>query len=140
MLLVIWKRDLVFAVFNPSSLKPQYSRFFKKEYIINVAVSRARDYLIILIPDLDDEMKKLPLFHSTNPEGLMNIIANLPKEFVANINAVDLEKKLMGKKNYFQENSFTNAHQSVNIYSDLFKDYIVKYNNSSIDVYIKAQK
>ena len=131
--------DLVFAVFNPSSLKPQYSRFFKKEYIINVAVSRARDYLIILIPDLDEEMKKLPLFHSIHPEGLMNIIADLPKELVANINAVDLEKKLMGKINYFQENSFTNAHQSVNIYSDLFKDYIVKYSNSSIDVHIKAQ-
>jgi hypothetical protein len=131
--------DLVFAVFNPSSLKPQNSRFFKKEYIINVAVSRARDYLIILIPDLDEEMKKLPLFHSIQPQGLMNIIADLPNEYVANINAVDLEKKLMGKVNYFQENTFTNAHQSVNIYSDLFKNYIVKYSNTSIDVHIKAR-
>jgi superfamily I DNA and/or RNA helicase len=45
--------DIVFVVFNPSSLSVTRSRFFQEEYkfIANVAVSRARDYLVLLIPD-----------------------------------------------------------------------------------------
>ncbi|RYE58611.1 MAG: hypothetical protein EOP48_03160, partial [Sphingobacteriales bacterium] len=114
--------EIVFAVFNPSSIHASRSRFFKKEYIINVAISRARDHLVLLIPDLDGEMRKLPLFHSNQePQGIMTIINSLPPGYVANLNAIDLERKLTGKPNYFQNNSFTNTHQSVNVYSDLFK-------------------
>ncbi|NTS42995.1 AAA family ATPase [Flavisolibacter sp. BT320] len=131
--------DIVFAVFNPSSLMASRSRFFQKEYIINVAVSRARDYLILLIPDTDTEMRKLPLFYGSQPPGLMNIIQSLPYDCVATLKAEDLERKLMGINHYFQNNSFTNTHQSVNVYSDLFKEYIVRYNNSSLDVHLKPR-
>ena len=131
--------DIVFALFNPSSLHASKSRFFNKEYIINVAVSRARDYLVLLVPDLDNEMQKLPLFHSSSRPGLMNIIDEIDSSNIARLDARDLEKALMGKENYFQDNSFTNVHQSVNVYSNLFKEYIVRYSGSSIDVHIKAQ-
>ncbi|MCK7556369.1 Upf1 family helicase [Chitinophaga sedimenti] len=131
------EREIVFALFNPSSLRASYSRFFQKEFIINVAVSRARDYLVLLLPDLDEEMAKLPLFHSAEFPGLMNIIDSLPADMVAHIDARDLEAKLMGSKTYFQENSFTNVHQNINVYGDSYKDYIIRHSSSSLDLQIK---
>ncbi|RYY50611.1 MAG: hypothetical protein EOO06_03390 [Chitinophagaceae bacterium] len=127
--------DVVFAVFNPSSLQVSKSRFFNKEFIINVAISRARDYLVLLIPDVEQEMRKLPLFHSSGEKpGIMTLINSLPPDCVAYLNAEDLEKQLMGHAKYFQNRSFTNAHQSVNIYSDQFKEYIIRFDRSSLDV------
>jgi hypothetical protein len=86
-------------------------------------------------------MTKLPLFHNSNTsKGLMDIIGGLPVASLANLDALDLEDRLMGGRNYFQNRSFTNAHQDVNVYSDLFRDYIVRYSGSSIDVHIKPSK
>ena len=132
--------DLVFAVFNPSSTDASYSRFLKKEFIINVAISRARDYLFIFIPDHDNYgFKKLRLFHESYPDSLLKIIQQLPQNMVANLEARQIEKTILGRANYFQENSFTNVHQDVNIYSDLYKDYIVKVNKDAIDIHLKVE-
>ena len=131
--------DMVFAVFNPSSQKPQYSRFFQKEYILNVAVSRARDYLVMLIPDLEEDMNRLKLFDLHNPGSLLSIIRELPKEWVAELKAEDLESQLMGKHRFFTENSFVNAHQNVNVYGDFYKDYMVRYSTSAVDIHIRPK-
>ncbi len=132
--------DIIFALFNPSSINASFSRFLKKEYIINVAVSRAKDYLILLLPDEKTTgFNSLTLFHESFPNSLLSIIKELPQDTVSYLDAVDLEKKIMGKENYFQKNSFTNLHQSVNIYSDLYKDYIVKLSKSAIDVHLKMK-
>ncbi|HRG23929.1 MAG TPA: AAA domain-containing protein [Chitinophagaceae bacterium] len=132
--------DMVFAVFNPSSARSQFSYFLKKEFIINVAISRAKDYLFILLPDDDTEgIDRLDLIHENYPGSLLRIIKSLPKEVVAYMNSNDLERKIMGKADYFQKNSFTNVHQNVNIYSELIKDYIVKVSGNALDIHIKQQ-
>jgi hypothetical protein len=132
--------DLVFNVFNPSSTRSQFSYFLKKEFIINVAISRARDYLIILVPDEDTEgLSSLNLIHEKHPNSLLSIIKELPDNSVSYIDASELEKKIMGKKDFFQKNSFTNIHQTVNIYSDLYKDYIVRVSGNALDIHIKKQ-
>jgi hypothetical protein len=132
--------DLIFAVFNPSSVQSQFSRLLKKEFIINVAVSRARDYLFIFIPDEDnDGFKNLPLFSKTESGGILNIIEHLPVEQVAHLEAGKIERALMGKPDFFQKHSLTNAHQDVNIYSDLLKDYIVRVSGNALDIHFKMQ-
>jgi len=132
--------DLVFAVFNPSSVNSSNSRFLQKEFIINVAISRAKDYLFIFIPDHDNYgFKKLRFFHESFPNSLLEIIQHLPQNMVANLEAGQIEKAIMGKSNYFQEHSFTNVHQDVNIYSDLYKDYIIKVNEEAIDIHLKVE-
>lgn len=132
--------DLVCAVFNPSSIDSSYSRFLKKEFIINVAISRARDYLFIFIPDQDNYgFTNLRLFHQRFHNSLLDIIQQLPSDSVADLDAGQIEKAIMGSVDYFQQNSFTNLHQDVNIYSDLFKNYIVKVNGSAIDIHIKPE-
>lgn len=133
--------DLVFNVFNPSSTRSQYSYFLKKEFIINVAISRARDYLIILLPDEDTEgLSSLDLFHQSHSNSLLSIIKELPGDSVAYLEASDIEKKIMGKSDFFQKNSLTQVHNDVNIFSDLYKDYhIVKVNGKALDIHLKRQ-
>jgi superfamily I DNA and/or RNA helicase len=132
--------DLVFNVFNPSSIQSHKSYFLKKEFIFNVAISRARDYLIILIPDEDTiGLSSLNLIHEKHNNSLLSIIKDLPANSVSYLDASQIEKKIMGKKDFFQKNSFTNIHQTVNIYSDLYKDYMVKVSGNALDIHIKKQ-
>ncbi|SIQ53052.1 AAA domain-containing protein [Pontibacter lucknowensis] len=130
--------DLVFAVFNPSSSRSQYSYFLKKDYILNVAVSRAKDYLILLLPDEKTEgIERLSLIHQNYSGSILNIIKSLPSESIATLNAGDLEAKLMNEQDYFIKNSFTNVHESVNIYGSPVMDYMVRLSGNAIDVHYK---
>lgn len=47
----------------------------------------------------------------------------------------DLEKRLTGKKNYFEMNSFSTAHQKVNIYGKPDMPFIIKHNETSLDIH-----
>jgi hypothetical protein len=132
--------DLVFAVFNPSSARSQYSLFLQKEYIINVAISRAKDYLILLLPDDETEgLNGLRLIHEVHQGSLLNIIRELPKESVAQVSAKEIERKLMGVADYFATNSFTNVHQTVNVYGQPEMDYMVRVSGNAIDIHWKNQ-
>lgn len=131
--------DLVFAVFNPSSARSQYSQFLQKEYIINVAISRAKDYLILLLPDSETEgLGNLKLIHEAHEGSLLRIINELPKQSVAQLNAKEIEKKLMGVADYFATNSFTNVHQTVNVYGEPEMDYMVRLSGNAIDIHWKT--
>ncbi len=132
--------DLVFAVFNPSSAKSQYSLFLQKEYIINVAISRAKDYLILLLPDSETEgISNLKLIHEAHEGSLLKILNELPKESVAQLSAKEIERKLMGVSDYFATNSFTNIHQTVNVYGQPEMDYMVRLSGNAIDIHWKNQ-
>ena len=92
------------------------------------------------MPDEDTEgFDRLDLIHENYPGSLLRIIKSLPTEMVDYMNANDLERKIMGKTDYFQKNSFTNVHQHVNIYSELLKDYIVRVSGNALDIHIKQQ-
>ena len=134
--------DLVVVVFNPSSQNASYSRFLKKEFIINVAVSRAQDYLILFLPDEDTNgFDKLELLHKRYSNSILDIVnLSKPKDQVAIIKASVLEKALMGTEKYFEKNSFTNAHQSVNVYGEPELDYMVRLSGSAIDIHWKNKK
>ena len=83
-------------------------------------------------------MNRLKLFDLHNPGSLLSIIRELPKEWVAELKAEDLESQLMGKHRFFTENSFVNAHQNVNVYGDFYKDYMVRYSNEISEVLVKV--
>lgn len=132
--------DLVFAVFNPSSARSQFSLFLQKEYIINVAISRAKDYLILLLPDEETEgFNGLKLLHEAHPGSILNVVKELPKESVAQISAKEIERKLMGVADYFATNSFTNVHQTVNVYGQPEMDYMVRVSGNAIDIHWRNQ-
>lgn len=56
----------------------------------------------MLIPDLEEDMNRLKLFDLHNPGSLLSIIRELPKEWVAELKAEDLESQLMGKHRFLR--------------------------------------
>ncbi len=123
--------DLVFVVFNPPlSLKNPGRTFIENRNIINVAVSRAREYLFLLIPDEDTD----------GIEGLASIqelmrICHATGE-CAEFHASEFEERMFGKSDYLEENTFTTSHQSVNVYGLPEKKYEVRMEQSAVDVQI----
>lgn len=123
---------MVFAILNPSSKDVSYSRFLKKEFILNVAISRAEDYLVLFVPDEDSKgIEALSLLNQ-----IMNITRSLPPDTYAFLDALELEEQLMnGKRRYFELNSFSTAHQKVNVYGVPLMPYTIRINNDSLDVH-----
>jgi len=127
--------DIIIAVFNPPpfiSESPQM--FLNKQNILNVAISRARDYLFIIMPDAETE-------------GIQNLrkVAHVEKlvksggafgEYVSHA----IEKVIWGKENYLEENTFSTGHQMVNVYRKPERYYEVRSDDSAIDVQIHEKQ
>ena len=123
--------DIIIAVLNPPptiSSSPQM--FLNKQNILNVAVSRARDYLFIIMPDAKTEgiqnMRKV-----TKIEELVKSSGEF-SEYVSH----DIEKLIWGNENYLEENTFSTGHQMVNVYRKPERYYEVRSDDSAIDVQI----
>lgn len=127
--------DIIIAVLNPPpiiSSSPQM--FLNKQNILNVAISRARDYLFIIMPDAETE-------------GIQNLrkVARLERlvksggafgEYVSNA----IEKVIWGNANYLEENTFSTGHQMVNVYREPERYYEVRSDDSAIDVQIHGKQ
>jgi hypothetical protein len=127
--------DIIIAVLNPPptiSSSPQM--FLNKQNILNVAISRARDYLFIVMPD--DET-----------EGIQNLrkvaeVERLVKSGSAfgEYASRTIEEMIWGNVNYLEENTFSTGHQMVNVYRKPERYYEVRSDDSAIDVQIHGKK
>lgn len=123
--------DIIFAVFNtPPTISSSKEMFLNKCNIINVSISRARDYLFIVMPD-------------DNTEGISNLrlvkrVESLirstdeRKEFLS----PDLEELMFSDPNYLEKNAFSTSHQSVNVYGLPERRYEVRTEDNAVDVQI----
>lgn len=122
--------DTIIAVFNPP---PNISRnprmFLNKQNILNVAISRARDYLFIVMPDREtdgiENLRKIARI-----EELMRAGGACEYESCA------IERMIWGNPNYIEENTFSTGHQMVNVYRKPERYYEVRSDTSAIDVQI----
>ena len=84
--------------------------FLNKLNIVNVSISRARDYLFVLI--LDDETENV---------GNLTLIKNVEQickeqpEWSELLSPV-IEEAMFGSRTYLEDNSFSTSHQLVNVY------------------------
>jgi len=123
--------DIIIDMFNtPANKLGGKNLFINKLNIINVALSRARDYLFVIMPD-------------ENTEGIENLtVINKAKKIFKSsrdyteINAKEIEKVIFENENYFEENSFITGHQSVNIYSTPEKKYEIRSEDEAVDIQI----
>lgn len=127
--------DIIIAVLNPPptiSSSPQM--FLNKQNILNVAISRARDYLFIIMPDAETE-------------GIQNLrkVAQVEKlvksggafgEYASRT----IEEMIWGNANYLEENTFSTGHQMVNVYRNPERYYEVRSDDSAIDVQIHGKQ
>lgn len=125
------ENNVVFAVMNPGNSNVIYSRFLNKPYIINVAISRAEDYLVLFIPDEGS----LGIEELSLVQRLLEIISSLPVEMVTEIHAQEIETKIMNKARYFEKNSMAVNHQLVNVYGVPHVPFVVRLNDNAVDIH-----
>ena len=123
--------DIIFAVFNtPPSITDSAEMFLNKINIINVSISRARDYLFIIMPDDNTE--------NIGDLRLVKRVEQLVKESGdwSEYLAPDLEKIMFGQTNYLESNTFSTSHQSVNVYVSPERCYEVRTEDNAVDIQI----
>lgn len=123
--------DMIFAVFNPPpTISSSSEMFLNKMNIINVAISRARDYLFIVMPDDDTEnIGNLTLINRV--EKIMNDSKECGHLFTK-----DAEELLFEDRNYLENNTFSTSHQNVNVYGLPEKIYEIRTEESAVDIQI----
>lgn len=119
------------AVFNtPPTISASKDMFLNKRNIINVSISRARDYLFVVMPDDDtDNISNLRLVKRV--ESLIQS-TDAWNEFLT----PDLEELMFGDAKYLENNAFSTSHQSVNVYGLPEKIYEVRTEDTAVDVQI----
>lgn len=126
--------DVVVAVFNPpvgiSSEKYASKSFVNRQNIVNVAISRARDCLFVLMPDTDtygfQNLKKLG--------GLVNYATTALKDETFLIHSTELEKSMFDDSNWIDRNTFVTSHQLANVYGDSNYKYEVRIDDNAVDI------
>ncbi|MFZ4589382.1 MAG: DEAD/DEAH box helicase [Ignavibacteria bacterium] len=123
--------DIIICVFNPPpSLSNNPNIFLNKQNILNVSISRARDYLFILMPD-DDTRGIGDLKHINNIQSIIKEQApNNYKEY----HSFDIEEFIFKNRNYIKDNAFSTTHQEVNVYSQPISKYEIRCEEYAIDV------
>ncbi len=129
--------NLVIVVLNPPKHISKNPRvFLNKKNILNVAISRAKDKMIILNPyDPDKEIKFSDLYQIKKILNLAYTISEC-KDSVITYDAMDIEEKLLGGADFIEKNTFPTTHQKVNIYAKSGKLYEIRQDESAIDVQV----
>ncbi|RZK12776.1 MAG: DNA helicase [Flavobacterium sp.] len=126
--------DIIIAIFNPpAAISRSPNMFLNKQNILNVSISRARDYLFILMPD-DSTENVENLYRIKRIEKLIVKHAAFRHEV---FQSERIEQVMFNNQSYVYENSFATSHQSVNVYSKPEKKYEVRCEESAIDVQIR---
>lgn len=120
--------NIIFAVFNsPPSITQNI--FLNRQNIINVAISRASDYLFLVMPD-DNTEKVENLWLIKKVENLFG------KEGYSEFSSAEIEKLIFGTENYIEDNSFSTGHQNVNIYTEPERIYEIRSDDNAVDIQI----
>jgi hypothetical protein len=124
--------DAIIAVFNPPpNISGNPQMFLNRQNILNVAISRARDYLFIIMPDGRTEnvahLRKLLLI-----ERLVKDRTGAYSETASNV----VEEAILGSSSYLEDNTFSTGHQMVNVYRQAERHYEVRSGESAVDVQI----
>jgi hypothetical protein len=126
--------DIIIAVYNPPAsgmVRSSDKTFINKKNILNVAISRAQDYLFILMPDKDYEY-----FDNLQAKNI-GVIAREYKEELMLKTAQEMEKMMFGNSHYLENNTFVTTHQLANVYTSPSSKYEVRIDDKSIDIQIK---
>lgn len=126
--------DIIVAVYNPPARGMKRNAgnvFVNKKNILNVAISRAQDYLFLLMPDGDYED------YNNLETKTIGVIAKKDTTEMTVTNSQVLEKVIHGDSHYLDKNTFVTVHQLANVYSDPSSKYEVRFDEKSVDIQIK---
>lgn len=123
--------DIIVALFSPPpSISRSKEMFLNKLNIINVSISRAKDYLFVIMPDDDTE--------NVDRLTLIKKVEALCKEQPAwsEEQSSTIEGLIFRSTTYLEDNSFSTSHQLVNIYGKPEKRYEIRSEDNAVDIQI----
>ncbi|KAA6340818.1 RecBCD enzyme subunit RecD [termite gut metagenome] len=126
--------DVIFFIPNPNNYRytGHHNCLLSKKYIYNVAISRARDYLIILHPyeviTNNEFINKIKKSYSSN---FGNLIFK---------KACEIEKVIFQESNHIEKNSYITGHDNVNVFGLTEMKYFIKLNDNAIDIQLRELK
>ena len=104
--------------------------FLNKQNILNVAISRARDYLFLVMPD--DETEGVENLHKVAKIEKLVKSGGAFNEYASRI----VEEMIWGNESYLEDNTFSTGHQMVNVYRKPEHYYEVRSDDLAIDVQV----
>lgn len=129
--------EIIITVFNPpTGIRVAADRIMlNNRNIINVAISRASDYLFVLLPHPD----------SYGYENLIEInklcsIAKKKVQSVTVLNSDQVEKSIFGNSHYVEDNTFVTTHQLANVYTSAASLYEVRIDDNAVDIQVSSDK
>jgi superfamily I DNA and/or RNA helicase len=127
--------NIIIALFNPPpTISNSKNIFLNKRNIVNVSISRARDYLILLMPDDDTpNVENLRLIKKV--ETLCKESPSCSEEITS-----DIEEELFRSKTYLEDNSFSTSHHLVNVYGRQEMLYEIRGSEDAVDVQIRVSE
>ena len=127
--------DIMIVVMNYPDIYSGCSTHINNKNIMNVAMSRARDYLFFLWPEVKPEHKS-----KTNADKLPYIMNQqigrlLPAGF-KQLHAFDIEEIIFGDKTFIAKNSGSRCHMPVNVSAASDKRYEIRLSDTALDIQI----
>ena len=125
--------NIVLCLLNPPpNITKSPLSFLNKKNILNVAISRAKDYLILLMPDDNTEGVE-KLYQINRLKGIIDYyLAGVCQRW----NSKQIEEILFGVPDFLYENTFATTHQSVNVYTQPEKKYEIRIEETAVDVQV----
>lgn len=117
--------DIMFIVLNPPAICTSGTHV-NNENIINVAMSRARDYIFFVLPK-----GQQPGFKMKNRIGSV-----IPYSDRTILDCKMVEKVMFGNDNYIYENTHVTCHMPVNVYCEDSATYEVRMSEDALDIRI----
>jgi flagellar biosynthesis GTPase FlhF len=125
--------NMILAVFNPPRMANENALINVKN-IINVAISRAEDYLCILLPH--SSTRGFNNYVELNSMGISAMSISKEKGHVSEFTCDGLEETILGKMFSIENNTFVTAHQMANVYGVASKRFEVRIDDKAADIQI----
>lgn len=127
--------NMVITVLNPPmGLKRASDKvFLNNKNILNVAISRAQDYLCVMLPHCDTDG-----YENLYEINRLGSIAQKDPENVAHYTSDQIEEIIFGRKFFIESNTFVTSHQLANVYTKASKRYEIRIDEKSVDIQIGA--
>ncbi len=125
--------DIIVFIVNPNNLYYSGHRksLLSKEYIYNVAISRAQDYLWIMNP-----------YQSIGNNPHINSISSIHKGNGGSnkiITSNDIEEEIFKDESFIVKNSYITGHDSINVFGSVEMKYFIKASETAIDIQLFNQ-
>lgn len=128
--------EMIIALLNPPPGMGRSERsFINNKRVLNVAISRARDYLVVAMPDENTPNVQF----LRGPNAIARLMRQTPGVF-EELETPDLEESVWSDRDYIEKNTYSTGHQNVNVYETPEKRFEVRSEKAALDVHFRADR